>query len=67
MAHPQNKGQKEMNENQAKPLKLADIVDDMIEATQDMDMVEYREFMELPFKERIEAMNEILGKKPDGK
>ena len=56
-----------MNENQAKPLKLADIVDDMIEATQDMDMVEYREFMELPFKERIEAMNEILGKKPDGK
>ncbi len=55
-----------MDENQLEPLKLADVIDDMIKATRDMDTVEYRNFMELPIKERIEAMNAILGKKqPD--
>jgi len=50
-----------MQEKQTEPLKLADVVDDMIEATRNMNMVEYRNFMELPLEVRIETMNVILG------
>ena len=59
MANPQEESQ-EMSENPETPLKLADVVDDMIKATRNMDMVAYRNFMELPFKERVEVMNAIL-------
>ena len=37
-------------------------IDDIIEATKDMDSVEYRDFMELPIEKRIEIAREILKK-----
>ena len=61
MANTPKEGKK-MSENPETPQTFADVLDDMIEATKNMGMVEYRNFMELPVKERIEAMNAILEK-----
>jgi len=57
MANPKTKG-KEMNEDSERPITL----DDVIEATKDMNGTEYRDFMELPIEKRIEIAKEILKK-----